>query len=672
MKTIFRIIVMLALCAVAGAAAGQRFEWAKGFGTSEQIAVKGTVTDSLGNLYFLGQVDAMSEWDGEDFLPTVPMGHGATYPPAVVISKISPQGDLVWKKIVYNSKNETHATDIKPLGDTGFAVMFQYVPSSYYPYYPAGGSSIYWMDTLYTTEFYPISIYCGEQRFADKLVNAYVTFDFDGNVTEQHSLQISYVDCNGNDLMQNFYTNPDSLSFLEMWHMQTFSFDVDGSGNIYICRESRDALGTDYQANRGDFSAVKFWVDHKLVGETSLNHNPQLWFPQLLKFSPHFDTLLASRYVVQRCDNCNPSFTTWMNVEIDNDDNIYTVINHQRLINFNDTIYLDTIYGINKPVLPGNNIVSYLFIYDSLLTTVGYITLYDSVINPDFGLSVVAFYNIGFDYDSNIFVIAGSTGRGAFCDTTRYYSILQYNGESLNLKNDAFFMAFRRGTYPPELHSYGSVPAKIQSSIQTRNNNSIGNSITIANNRLFMQAGYNGGIRFPDRTISYSDRYKRGLGLVVLDYQGNVIDGKDYNAIGVENYPVCISLCDSILYLNTELKTEATFGDIHFYPDGVTECFAKYVDPAFMTTYVPPAPQGIGRPAELEFAVHPNPARDVLYVDTYGMLLEATAVSPLGVETPLPQIGFSTVDLSPLPPGVYLLRLRTTQGAASGRVAVVR
>ena len=87
--------------------------------------------------------------------------------------------------------------------------------------------------------------------------------------------------------------------------------------------------------------------------------------------------------------------------------------------------------------------MSFLTIYDNFLSTLGIVSLSDSVINPNSELtSNLVFHGIEFDYDSNLFFLTASTGRGIYGDTTHFYSVLQYNGESLQLKNDAFFMAF--------------------------------------------------------------------------------------------------------------------------------------------------------------------------------------------------------------------------------------
>ena len=66
---------LLALMAITAHA--QHFEWAKGYGTSQEgCMIEGTVTDADGNLYILGQFTKDATWDGQRILPIAPYGPG--------------------------------------------------------------------------------------------------------------------------------------------------------------------------------------------------------------------------------------------------------------------------------------------------------------------------------------------------------------------------------------------------------------------------------------------------------------------------------------------------------------------------------------------------------------------------------------------------------------------
>lgn len=47
----------------AGNAAAQQFEWVRGFASGENVAIVGSVTDSVGNLYILGSINANTCWE---------------------------------------------------------------------------------------------------------------------------------------------------------------------------------------------------------------------------------------------------------------------------------------------------------------------------------------------------------------------------------------------------------------------------------------------------------------------------------------------------------------------------------------------------------------------------------------------------------------------------------
>lgn len=120
---------------------------------------------------------------------------------------------------------------------------------------------------------------------------------------------------------------------------------------------------------------------------------------------------------------------------------------------------------------------------------------------------------------------------------------------------------------------------------------------------------------------------------------------------------------DSILYLMNRLSTGATFGDIEVPSRGeYFACIAKYVDTAFMTPYVPPAPQGggegTGRVEPSACALYPNPTVGEVTVQTDERIVQVSAYSMNGVRSDLKTDG-NRVDVSALRPGVYLIEVVT-------------
>ena len=151
-----------------------------------------------------------------------------------------------------------------------------------------------------------------------------------------------------------------------------------------------------------------------------------------------------------------------------------------------------------------------------------------------------------------------------------------------------------------------------------------------------------------------------GLALLVWDYQGNLIDGRDYHTYSQKHTPGPIALVDSTLYLVNQLCANATFGDQTFYAsNSYMACIAKYVDTAFMTVYRPPV-GGISLGAEsVDYSFYPNPVESLLHVDLEGeSILGAKAISVLGIKDNLEVVG-GAVDVSHLQPGIYIMELAT-------------
>ena len=119
MKKLF-VFILIAVSALAQA---QRFEWAKGYTVSnEYLTIVGGVTDSLGNLYILGNCDATSVWERtEDIIPSIHKSTKNLYND-ILIAKISPEGEMVWKKVIFG-KTSYFPYGIKKLGDTAFACL---------------------------------------------------------------------------------------------------------------------------------------------------------------------------------------------------------------------------------------------------------------------------------------------------------------------------------------------------------------------------------------------------------------------------------------------------------------------------------------------------------------------------------------------------------------------
>ena len=403
---VFALLLLLAIFAPQGAAycqssttSGGHFDWVKGWGTSFAdygCTIRGSVTDSLGNLYILGLFQLDSEWgtgwDAERLLPMAPYGSGENTT-NVIIAKISPEGEMVWKKVIHaNNGYNQRAYDIKKVGDTAFACLVEVD-------LPTEDHYTYYLDTLIPDRSdYPVSsMYV---RLAS--LTAFIMFDFDGNVLEQHFLYVTYTDSAGNDIVEYY---PDySLPWYSNREFRLPSFDIDTHGNIYICRVSMDWVNDSINAEYGICRGIKFWVDNRKVGECTLESRPQRWYPQIMKFSPHFDTMLASRFLVQKNGNVQHNIY-YTGTKIDANGNVYVVLHQHKIggAELADTIIIDStqnIYLLHNFEADYKDMVVQL---DDDLTPNWVVTLYDSVISTTaYPVSRLFFQLMDFDYENNI------------------------------------------------------------------------------------------------------------------------------------------------------------------------------------------------------------------------------------------------------------------------------
>ncbi len=133
MKKITLFLALLALTTFTVRA--QHFDWAEGYSSMQDgCCILGTVTDNEGNLYILGTFSGQASWGNTTLMPVAhDLGSIGT-----VIAKISPDGDLVWKKLFHTGNYANNIPyDIKPLGDTAFACLVNVeLPTfNYYCYY---------------------------------------------------------------------------------------------------------------------------------------------------------------------------------------------------------------------------------------------------------------------------------------------------------------------------------------------------------------------------------------------------------------------------------------------------------------------------------------------------------------------------------------------------------
>lgn len=652
-KIILALIAVLNLTATTMAQTTPtcRFDWAEGYSsTGENGYIKGTLTDSVGNLYILGAFSGFPSWGDTTLMP---ISHDLM-PIGTVIAKISPDGEMLWRKALHTGNYAYNIPyDIKPLGDTAFACMVNVELSTPYNYY------CYYLDTmLHGWSDYPIAN--EDQSPLGALFTAYLVFDFSGNLLEQHFLQLSYIDTTGSDIFKYYLLNP--------------SFDLDAEGNIYISRQAEDHIDDETSVEAGTLMGVRLWVDHRCVGTVYENtgYHPR-WSPQLLKFALHFDTLLAARYLFDRNDNDMCDITSTY-TKVDRDAKVYclsTIYIEGLGRDSIETIVVDSIQGLEFSYPPAVTEKGVMIRFDSDLTPDWLVTLDDSIINPNLNApSRSFFHDVDFDYDSNLIFLSLTSIRGIFADTLNFYSIPMVDGNPLPLRNSSAVLVFEQTSDKPVLRSCGIVPSVNQSDCL---GNSIGN-LVCKGNRIFLQSRYYGDLRIPGNEFIGNSIYQVGLGLTVFDYAGHVVGGMPYRTVSPNSKPGPIALRDSILYLGMLLADDhANFGDITLYGDANFSAVARYVDTAFMTTYVyvePPIDTGnvsiLVAEEDNGLVAYPNPFHQRVNIKCNETITAAYVTDMMGRRegVKLTAIGDSqyTLDLAGRPQAIYLLTLLTADG----------
>src|SRR5574344_1655795 len=183
-----RIISIILFIIVAITMQAQRFEWATSFtGGSGNNEVKFSATDSEGNLYIAGQCGTGAAINGTVLLNMAPYGSGCNTS-NFFIAKLSPSGQVIWRKAIHNNNGGiTNCFSMHMLGDTAVAVLVDYSLATQENY-------LYYLDTLITSTIYgqTFATYPFQRINGGANGNGLIIFDLDGNIKEQHLLQVGY------------------------------------------------------------------------------------------------------------------------------------------------------------------------------------------------------------------------------------------------------------------------------------------------------------------------------------------------------------------------------------------------------------------------------------------------------------------------------------------------
>ena len=529
-------------------AADGHFEWVKAYtgsdassGTPENHVV-GTVTDSRGNLYVLGQCGPGASING---VSLVHQHHPWLRDRHTFIAKLTPEGELVWHRTI-SSPGYGGGIAIRMVGDTSIACMgaFRLV------------GPVYWLDTFYTD----ISNQLMPTDSMDQpTATAFLTFNLDGNLLEQHFLQFSPIDSLGKVITTDRETgNPDDSATYTVgsFAFMGTTFEIDRRGNIIVFRNTQDAVIIDdpasstgyslYTIENGKLSGFQIWVDGHPRFDIFPENNPKTWNVALAKFSPHFERLLNYQYLFEEeVGECAPTYNVNNYTTIDSSGCLYVVVNKGF---FSDS---SSAKVVNLP-----------FVFRILNAANGIIVKCDTNLKPVFckqllksngpygsGCAFQEFYSLALGKGQSQLYVSGGSGGDSLMGP------LFVGGDTIEAENIAFFLSIDAQT--GHLDTYGKVrPTGDYHAVSMPYGSC---QICVSNNRVFVPVWYQGNMLFGRDTV-YNDNFSiRHNAVCMWDTLGN--------AIGFINMPTnsrttqpcgTLSLHDSNLYISGYLESSST------------------------------------------------------------------------------------------------------------------
>lgn len=583
----------------------QGFEWVRTYtgpdissGVSANNLV-GSCVDSAGNLYILGEFSPQAQLCGVNLLPREVIVTPRNS--AVVIAKLSPSGELLWHKAIYNGKVSDYAYALRMMGDSCImAMVMLYTP------YDVGGyneyRNLYYLDTLLTgNSDYLIP----NDDSVSRQVNAFITFDFDGNVTEQHFVRVGFTDTLGNDLTPRFMGNSHLVN-LSTSLLSGESFNIDSEGNIYVIRsvhadEKSGRCDTCPDRRRywrlweGTIGAMKIVVDSAHILTYPIPHPTARWNQQILKFSPHFDSILDAVYMFDSTLNRQCGSIKVNSFSIDAQSNLYLsmlggqVPAHLSIANSNSLHLGDSLLAS-----------TWVIKYNSNLYATDLIQLSHSRNNDSDNTSQIGVCACYVDDNTNSIFVSGYVRWSASTGVTNIF----FNDDTLDLPNKSgFWLRLDKDDF--RLLSRGRVLPSGNGEVN------VFPKLEMNNNRVFSEIGFRWSTIFGDSIIYANQPSDHDRAFAIWDYDGNEISIMKHGFSNLGNILHAPHVMDSIVYFTGSIWEGATFGDITSHNNGSSQVFiAKYVDPEFARPYVHPSDrqeQSIIWQQELSFNLADSP-----------------------------------------------------------------
>ena len=655
--TIKRAFWLAAMTVLSLTTHAQHFDWVKSYtGTDRPNQVDnwivGSVTDRDGNLYVLGQCASNASLDGISLVPFSWPSHEC-----ILIAKFSPAGDVLWYKTIASPLHNAAQT-IKLVGDTSIVCMVGVTLEG----------KMYWLDSLYTDIH-------SQMQLTDSLdwhiASAFLTLNLSGELIEQHFVQVSFIDNEGQLIMLDRVTgNPADSVWIHPAGIGN-TFTLDGDGNIVVARVPSDVTtiynGQQYDMysiENGLLSGIQIWVDGHAKFRIYPQGTPRKWNPMLLKFSPHFSNLISYRYLfTDEIGTCEMSPLIFL--QTDAEGCIYTIITESTFNGNEDASAV--IAGLQTEFLNLNFVNSLVIKCNNNLTPVfaKQLTIEGSTRND-----LLSFYSLAMDDSENKIFLSGSTS------CVHDGLPVQIGDDSIGVCNNVFFVGLNAQSGDIVSFGTGYTDAEGSRPLIAVATDVWQHQMCVKNNRVFIPCFYWGRNLFgADSSYSGNNAYSA---ILIWDTIGHKVGLIDMPTNTPTAQPVfIISLMDSILYISGLLRSPSVIhlGDTMVSYSGNSTAFvSKYVDTSFMTPYIyePQEPGSVSiRQVEYkaDITIHPNPVSTILHVDVpQGESVRSChVISANGMHQKERMVG-NTLNLEKYPAGIYYIEIITNNNIHTNKI----
>lgn len=644
------------------------WQWARSFnGYDGSITylpnnITRSVFDSYGNIYIAGNIGDDVKFNNQEQLANDPRMRNS----GLILAKLDNNGNLLWRKTIRSTESISNTYWMDIVGDTSI-VLFA---NSYGP--KESEDSLFYLDTLI--------VGLSHDSLLNKMpkggLDYFISFDLNGN--KQNEVFIQH---------KQIYNQGGESDYQSFETISTIPFVIDNYGNTYFC-------ATPFIPQKMDTLKLLINNDKEYsykVGDIQNN-------AFMLKFNPNFDLIWIKEIIKDTLCVGDGNSSLIFNPEIssiskdnDKDNNIYLTGAIQKLNGSDTNFYMEMNLGSNQK-LKFNDIgwgsVGFTIKYDSSGNAVWANQIYGekrfNPITPSFYNYSTSVVNSKVNQSNEYLYIIGEAGyctsylqNGERIIDTTAFKLFFDDSTQLILEIDTLTDLNTSNVFFAKLNiqtgkyiSHGKIKCNLQNSNIFQNDH----PIILHNNQVFTHAYY-WNYLYGVRENYYLGKGGVGLALVRWKESGELIEAINipvYNDIWAHSGNAILRN-NGDLFVTGTYKKNITFGN--FVLNGsnawTNVYMAKYNDISFVHPY------GIGiesisQNESDKLLIYPNPTKDIVNIETKGEIINSYTLYNIGGQTMIKseklKVKSKKINLSNLPKGVYILKVRTEKNVYSHKV----